>query len=132
MGFLVVLLAAVGGFITGAVIYMSPLSRPWMIAAGIELDESGKPAKRADPKPFIISAITMILVAGMMRHVFAMAGIEGAGKGFVAGLGVGLFMIAPWMAMNYGYANRPRNLTLIDGLYAIAGPAVIGLILGLF
>lgn len=132
MGFLVVLLAAVGGFITGAVIYMSPLSRPWMIAAGIELDESGKPAKRADPKPFIISAITMILVAGMMRHVFAMAGIEGAGKGFVAGLGVGLFMIAPWMAMNYGYASRPRNLTLIDGLYAIAGPAVIGLILGLF
>ena len=132
MGLFAVLVAALGGFLTGAAIYMSPLSKPWMIAAGIKVDANGKPVDRASPVPFIMSGIAMILMAGMMRHVFAMTGIDTGAKGFVAGLGVGAFMIAPWIAMNYGYAGRPRDLTLIDGLYAIAGPAVIGLILGLF
>lgn len=132
MGLVAVLVAALGGFLTGAAIYMSPLSGRWMVAAGVELDENGKPVGQMDPRPFIISGIAMILVAGMMRHMFAMAGIDGAGKSLLSGLGIGLFMIAPWVAMNYGYAKRPTDLTLIDGLYAISGPAVIGLILGLF
>lgn len=131
MGVVAVLVAALAGFAMGAVWYMS-LSKPWMKAAGIETDENGKPKGSGSPLPFVISGICMILVAGMMRHVFAMAGIDGAGKGLVAGLGVGLFFIAPWVTMNYAYADRPRNLSLLDGGYAVLGPGVIGLVLGLF
>lgn len=129
MGPLAVILAALGGFATGAVWYMT-LAKPWMAAAGVEADENGKPKGGGSPLPFVIAGICMILVSGMMRHMFAMAGIDGAGMGLVAGLGVGLFFIAPWVAMNYGYAMRPPALTLIDGGYSVLGCAVIGLILG--
>jgi hypothetical protein len=131
MGLIAVLVAAVAGFGMGAVWYMA-LAKPWMTAAGIPMDENGKPQGNGSKMPFVISGIAMILVAGMMRHMFAMAGIDGAVKGLVAGLGVGLFFITPWIAMNYAYAMRPKNLTLLDGGYSILGPGVIGLVLGLF
>ncbi|WP_136636064.1 DUF1761 domain-containing protein [Pseudooceanicola onchidii] len=131
MGVIAVLVAAVAGFAMGAVWYMT-LAKPWMAAAGIPVDENGKPQGNGSPLPFVISFVAMILVAGMMRHMFAMAGIDGAGKGLVAGLGIGLFFITPWITMNYAYAMRPRNLAVLDGGYAVLGCAVIGLVLGLF
>ncbi len=131
MSYLAVFVAAIGCFATGAAWYMT-LGKPWMEAAGIEADENGRPKGGGSPMPFVISFVAALLLAGMMRHIFAMGGIEGAGKGLVSGFGIGAFMIAPWVAMNYAYAMRPGNLTLIDGGYAILGPMVIGLILGLF
>ncbi|GGE46582.1 hypothetical protein GCM10011360_37310 [Primorskyibacter flagellatus] len=131
MGVISVLVAAIAGFAMGAVWYMS-LSKPWIRAAGIPVDETGKPQGNGSPMPFVVSGVAMILVAGMMRHIFAMSGIESAGGGLVAGLGVGLFFIVPWVAMNYAYANRPAMLTLLDGGYAVLGCGVIGLVLGLF
>lgn len=131
MGFLSVIVAAIGCFAAGAAWYMT-FGKPWMKAAGIPIGLDGKPKGGGSPMPFVISFVAALLMAGLMRHVFAMAGIDGAAKGLVAGLGVGLFILAPWVAMNYAYAMRPKALTVIDGGYAIVGPAVIGLILGLF
>lgn len=131
MGILSVLVAAIAGFAMGAAWYMA-LANPWMDAAGIERGPDGRPQGNRSPLPFIISFVAMILVAGMMRHVFEMAAITGAGKGLLSGLGVGAFFITPWVAMNYAYANRPAKLTLLDGGYSILGPGVIGLVLGLF
>ena len=131
MGVVAVLVAALAGFAMGAVWYMT-LSRPWMEAAGIPMDADGKPQGNGSPLPFVVSGIAMILVAGMMRHIFVMSGIEGAVAGLIAGLGVGLFFITPWVAMNYAYAMRPVKLTVLDGGYAVLGPGVIGLVLGLF
>jgi hypothetical protein len=130
MGLFAVLLAALAGFATGAVWYMA-LANPWMEAAGIEKDENGKP-KGGSAMPFVVAAIAMILVAGMMRHIFAMAGIDTPIKSLIAGLGVGAFFITPWVAMNYAYAMRPRKLTIIDGGYSILGSGAIGLVLGFF
>jgi hypothetical protein len=130
MGAIAVIVAALAGFAMGAVWYMA-LAKPWMAAAGLTADENGKP-QGATAMPFVVAGIAMILVAGMMRHMFAMAGLDGALEGMVAGLGVGLFFITPWVAMNYAYAMRPKKLTLIDGGYSILGPGVVGLVLGLF
>ena len=82
--------------------------------------------------PFVMSGICMILVAGMMRHIFQMAGIATIGSGFVSGLGIGLFFIAPWTMINNAYGMRPFKLTLIDGGYATFGCAIIGTILTAF
>ncbi|MFY0633474.1 MAG: DUF1761 domain-containing protein [Vannielia sp.] len=131
MGFIAVLVAAIAGFAVGAAWYMT-LSKPWLAAAEIPCDESGKPVAEFSPMPFVISGIAMLLVAGMLRHILVMAGIEGVGKSALVGLGIGLFMITPWVAMNYAYANRKRELTLLDGGYSVLGPTVIGLVLGLF
>ena len=130
MGILSVLIAAVGGFAFGAAWYMT-LSKQWVEAVGIVTDENGRPVNDG-PLPYILSFIAMIVVAGMMRHTFAMAGIDGLGKGLVAGLGIGLFFISPWIMINNAYGGRPFKLTVIDGGYATFGCAVIGAILGLF
>lgn len=130
MGILAVIVAAAAGFAFGAVWYMA-LAEPWMKAAGLERGPDGRP-RGASAMPFAVAGAAMILVAGMLRHVFAMAGIDTPMAGLVAGLGAGAFLITPWLAMNYAYAQRPVRLWVIDGGYAIGGPAVIGLVLGLF
>lgn len=130
MGFLSVLIAGAAGFAFGAVWYMT-LSKPWMAAANIQMDENGKP-EGDSPLPYVMAAVAMIIVAGMMRHVFALSGIETFGKGLMSGLGIGLFFISPWIMINNGYTSRPFKLTLIDGGYATFGCAIMGAVLGLF
>jgi hypothetical protein len=81
--------------------------------------------------PYIVAFICIILVAGMMRHTFALSGISGAGKGLISGLGVGLFFISPWIFINTGYSDRPWKLAIIDSGYATFGCAIMGLVLTL-
>ncbi|SPF81148.1 DUF1761 domain-containing protein [Pseudoprimorskyibacter insulae] len=131
MELLSVLAAGAAGWLLGAVWYMA-LSKPWMEAAGFPLDEDGKPQGNGSPMPIVISGVAILIVAGMMRHMFGMAGIDTAGKTLIAGLGIGLFIIVPWITMNYAYSMRPFKLTLIDGGYAVAACGVVGLVLGLF
>ncbi|MDC0737773.1 DUF1761 domain-containing protein [Cognatishimia sp. SS12] len=131
MEFINVIVAAVAAFAFGAVWYMS-LAKPWMTAAEIEVGEDGRPANSDDKVPYLISMVCLIIVAGMMRHIFALAGIEGVGKGLVAGLGIGLFLATPWIATNYSFAGKSRKLILIDGGYATFGCTVMGIVLTLF
>lgn len=131
MGVLAVLVAAAAGFAMGAVWYMT-LSGAWLRATGVPVDDAGRPVQRAGAMPFLVSAVCMILVAGMMRHIFAMSSLAGPGAGLVAGLGIGAFFIAPWLAMNYAYSMRDPRLAVIDGGFAIVGAGTIGLVLGLF
>ena len=132
MEILNIVAAAAGSWIFGAVWYMA-LSKPWMRAAGIPMRPDGRPDGNGSPLPFVLSAICMLLVAGMLRHVFAMApSVDTVFEGAIAGLGVGLFFIAPWTMINNAYAMRPFALTLIDGGYAAIGCTIIGTILMLF
>ena len=125
-----VVAAAFAGFVFGAVWYMT-LSKPWLKAAGIPLGPDGRPQGNGSPMPFVLSGIAMLLVAGMMRHIFEMAAIDTVSEGVVSGLGVGLFFISPWIMINNAYGMRPFRLTLIDGGYATFGCAIIGLVLTL-
>ncbi|WP_195821062.1 DUF1761 domain-containing protein [Roseobacter sp. MH60115] len=131
MEYLSVLIAGVAGFMFGAVWY-TVLADKWMAASGVALDESGKPANRSDPVPYITSLLGAILVAGMMRHTFELSGIDTVGKGLVSGLGIGLFLVSPWIATFYSFGARPRSLILIDGGYATFGCTLIGIVLTLF
>lgn len=131
MGYLSVIIAAAASWVFGAAYYMT-LSKPWIEASGIAVDADGRPKGGASPTPFILSAICMILVAGMMRHIFQMTGIVSFGAGLISGAGIGLFFIAPWIMINNAYGMRPFKLTMIDGGYAVAGCAIIGAVLTLF
>ena len=126
-----VLAAAAGSWVFGAVWYMA-LAKPWMAAAGLEMGADGRPKGGSSPMPFVLSAICMILVAGMMRHVMIMSGLTTVIQGLMTGFGVGAFFIAPWTMINNAYTMRPFMLTLIDGGYAIIGCSIIGVILALF
>ena len=127
MELVAVIVAAAAGFGFGAIWYMM-LAKPWVAATGIQVDADGKPVDKS-PLHFIMAAVAMVLVAGMMRHTFALSQIDTAGKGLISGLGIGLFFISPWIMINNGYGGRPFRLTLIDGGYATFGCALMGLVL---
>lgn len=131
MEILNVLAAALAAFAFGAVWYMS-MSKAWIAAAGIPVDDRGRPQGNGSPMPFVVGFAAMVIVAGMMRHIFAMAGITSPGGGLVAGAGIGAFLITPWVAMNYAFAMRKPALTMIDGVNSVVGCAVMGLVLSLF
>ncbi|HCZ01100.1 MAG: hypothetical protein A3D16_02390 [Rhodobacterales bacterium RIFCSPHIGHO2_02_FULL_62_130] len=131
MEFLNVVAAALGAFAFGAVWYIT-LSKPWVAAAGIPVDANGKPQGDGSPMPFVIGIIAMIVVAGMMRHIFQMANIDSIGKAVIAGAGIGAFFVTPWLAMNYAFSMRKTALILIDAPNVIIGCTIMGLILALF
>jgi hypothetical protein len=130
MQYVAVLVAAAAAYGFGAIWYMT-LSKPWIAAAGIECDANGKPVN-SSAAPFVISALALIVVAGMMRHVFVMSGLDSPMDGLMGGFGLGAFIVLPWIVTNYAYSARPRNLTLIDGGYALIGCTIIGIVLTLF
>lgn len=131
MEFLSVIAAAVASFMIGAIWYMA-LAEPWMKAVGMPRGPDGKPEGGQSPMLFAGTFVMQLLVAGMMRHVFALGGIETLGAGLVSGIGVGLFFITPWIAINNAYGMRPLRLTMIDGGYATLGCGAMGLVLTLF
>jgi hypothetical protein len=128
MGILSIIVATIAAFAFGAVYYMA-LSKPWMAAAGIAVGSDGKPANSDSPTPYIVSFVCILLVAGMMRHSFALSGIDTIGKGIQSGFGIGLFFITPWIFINTGYSDRPWKLAVIDGGYATAAATIIGAVL---
>ena len=119
----------------GAVWYMV-LSDPWMTASGVARDADGKPLNSSNPRPYILSAISAIVVAGMMRHVLAASGVTSIPSGAIAGFGIGAFLIVPWMMMNNEFAGKPFQLTVlltvIDGGYAVIGCTLMGTVLMVF
>ncbi|WP_204112622.1 DUF1761 domain-containing protein [Shimia biformata] len=125
-----VIVAAVASFAFGAVWYMV-LGDRWMAAAGVAKGEDGRPANAADKSTYIIALICALIVAGMMRHIFGLSGIDGAVKGLVAGFGIGAFLATPWLVTNYTFADKPSDLKWIDGGYATFGCTVMGLVLGI-
>ena len=128
MEILSVFAAAAAGFVLGAG-YYGILANPWMQAAGIKRGTDGKPQSGQSPAIYALSFCLQLVVAGMMRHVFVLSGLSGASAGLVAGLGIGLFVISPWIAINNLYAMRPAKLTLIDVGYASLACATMGLVL---
>lgn len=126
-----VLLAAGVAFAAGAIWYMA-MGNSWTAAAGISHEADGNPPVGMNPGIMGLTFVMQLVVAGMMRHVFALGGIDGLGEGLVAGLGIGLFFIAPWIALNYANAMRPFRLMLIDGGYAALACTLMGGCLTLF
>ena len=104
------------------------LAKPWIAAAKIEVGPDGNPANTS-PVSYIVSFVMILLVTGMMRHTYALSGIEGISKGLVAGFGIGAFFISPWIFVNTGYSDRPWMLAVIDSSYAILAATIMGLIL---
>ena len=131
MEILNVIVAAAAAFALGAVWYMA-LADPWMKAAAIKRNADGRPEGGQNPVIFAATFVMQLLVAGMMRHVFNMAGISELSTGLVSGAGIGLFFVTPWIAINNLYGMRPVKLTVIDGGYATLACAVIGVVLVLF
>lgn len=131
MEILNVIVAALAAFAFGAVWYMS-MSKAWIAAAEVPVDANGRPQGNGSMMPFVVGLLAMVLVAGMMRHVFAMSGLTTIGDGVMGGVGIGAFLITPWVAMNYAFAMRKPSLTMIDGVNSVVGCTIMGAVLNAF
>ncbi len=127
MQYVAVLAAAAASYAFGAFWYMT-LANTWMDAVGLTKES----INRSDPKPYIVSGIASILVAGMMRHIFVMSGLDTIADGLMGGFGLGLFIATPWIATNVAFAGRPWKLMWIDGGYATIGCTIMGVVLSFF
>lgn len=130
MDYLNILVAAISAYGFGAIWYMT-LARTWVRATGMPTDENGQPLNKGAPLPYLVAFVSCLLVAGMMRYVFAQIGVTGWDQGLIGGLAIGLFFSVPWLATCYTFAGRPLALALIDGGYAVGGSALSGLVLTL-
>ena len=123
-----VLVAAGAAWLFGAAWYI-PLYPRWMVAAGVKAGPDGGPEGGASAIQFLVAALAMLMVSAMMGYLFSVASITSVTQGASIGLGIGLFIISPWIMMDNVYAKRPLALTLIDGGYAVFGCAIIGTLL---
>jgi hypothetical protein len=128
MDIFAVLVAAAIAFAIGALWY-GVFSKQWVAASGVPTDEIGAPIGANSPVKYLGAFICILFVSGMMRHVFSMAEIDTMLKGLMAGGGIGLFIIAPWITLNVLFAMRPKALAVIDGGYAAVACTVMGLVL---
>ena len=127
MEYLNVIAAGVATWIFGAVWYMS-ISKAWMDAS----DLTEETIDNKNPLPYIVSLIGAIIVAGMMRHVLAGSGVDSVGKGLLTGLGLGAFIVSPWIINNVLYGQRDKRLIWMDCGYPVIGMAIMGVVLTLF
>ena len=127
MEILNVIVAAAAAWGFGALWY-TLFSRQWVEGQGLEEEHM----KARGAVPFVVSFFLLVLVAGMVRHVLMMSGVTGVGGAVVSGLGLGAFVAAPWVAMGVVYTGRPLSLIWVDGLYPVAGCAIIAAVLVLF
>ena len=124
MGVLSVVAAAAAAWVFGAIWY-GFIGKQWMEASGL----TEETIDRKDPIPYVVSFVCALLVAGMMRHILASTGGHTGFSGMLTGLGLGLFVVAPWIATNVMFSQRSRSLIWMDGVYPVVGCALMGLIL---
>lgn len=127
MELLNVIAAGVATWIFGAIWYMV-ISKGWMQASGL----TPETINNKNPLPYIVSLIGAIVVAGMLRHILAQAGIESVGKALMTGLGLGAFVVSPWIVNNVMYGQRDKRLIWMDCGYPVIGMAIMAVVLTLF
>ena len=127
MSVIAVLVAAAVAWGFGALWY-GLIGTRWMDASGLSEAE----VDRGDPLPYVVSFVCVVVVAAMTRHILASSGITTAWPALVSGLGLGLFVAAPWIATNVMFSQRSKSLIWMDGAYPVVGTALIGLVLSWF
>lgn len=132
VNYLAIVVAAVAGWLIGAIWYGALFSKPWIAANNIIVD----PAKGHRPSAglliltFVAQLLMAWILAGILFHL-------GPGKltvrnGIISGIWMWLGFVITTMAVNNGFAGRKPVLLAIDGGHWLVVLVVIGAVLGAF
>ena len=124
LSYLAVLLAAIGGFVTGSIWY-GVLGKAWLSALG-KTKEDLKPT----PLPFVIAAIAQLVMAFMLAGILGHLGEITVWNGVISAFFIWLGFILPSMAVNHAFQGAKGKLTVIDCGHWLAVLVVQGTILG--
>ncbi|WP_048645197.1 DUF1761 domain-containing protein [Nitratireductor soli] len=128
LNYLAIPVAAIAGFLFGAV-YYGLLGKPWMKAARITPSDA-KMAPSLLITSFIAELIMAWVLAGVIGHLGA--GQVTVQNGIVSGAFIWLGFIATTIAVNQRYQGFGWNLTLIDAAHWLGVAILMGGIIGWF
>ncbi|PLX38288.1 MAG: DUF1761 domain-containing protein [Hyphomicrobiales bacterium] len=125
---LAIALAALAGFITGAVWY-GLLAKPWIRAAGIK-DVSNKPPLGAMVLAAVANLVMAVMLAGVIGHLGPGAEQVTLRNGIVSALFIWVGFIVTTQTVNYTFQRRRRMLSVIDGGHWLLVLVVQGALIG--
>lgn len=128
MSYLAIIVAAVAGFIFGAV-YYGVLSKPWIRAGRIDPVQA-KPGAGLLAVTFVCELIMAWVLAGVIGHLGA--GQVTVWNGIVSAAFVWLGFMVTTMAVNHRYQAYGWDLTAIDGGHWLGVALIMGAVIGGF
>lgn len=132
MNYLAIIIAAVTGWIFGAVWY-GVLGNQWMAAIGKTRDDL-RPGGKMPALPLILSFAADVLMAYILAGVIAHLGPGQLTirNGIISALFVWVGFVITTMVVNNTFAQRDRRLLLIDGGHWLFVLIIMGAIIGFF
>jgi uncharacterized protein DUF1761 len=133
INYLAVLVAAIAGWLVGAIWY-GVLGRPWMAALGWTAADMTSPdgRRRVPVGPMIVAFIAQLIMALMLAGIIGHMGEPNPTIGVVSGVLVWIGFVITTIAVNNAFQKRKAMLTIIDGGHWLAVLVVQGIIIGLF
>jgi len=128
INYLAVFLAALASFGFGAVWYMT-LGERWMAALGAT-KEMLKARHDGRVSPFIVSILSLILMAFVLAGLIAHFGTPTIRNGLLTGLFCWAGFVLTTVETNHAFNGARRALTLIDAGHWLGVLLVQGLIIG--
>ena len=127
VNYLAVVAAAAGGFVFGAVYYMT-LGKLWMAATG----KTEENLKGGMAKPMVVTAVAQLIMAAMLGGILGHLGAEqiNVKGGLITGAFVWLGFSITATSVNYAWQRAKPMLTVIDGGHWLGGLLIQGAILG--
>lgn len=130
LNYLAIVVAAVAGWLVGAVWYGVLFCKPWQAANNIVPDKT----RAVSPLPFILVFVAQLVMAWVLAGVL---GHLGPGQvtiknGVISAAFLWLGFVITTMAANNTFAGRKPMLLLIDGGHWLVVLAVMGAVIGAF
>lgn len=126
--YLAVAIAAVAGFVFGAV-YYGVLSGPWIRAGRID-PALARPGPKVLAITFVSELIMAFVLAGSIGHLGT--GQVTLSNGVISAFVVWAGFMITTMAVNHRYQGYGWDLTLIDGMHWLGVAVVMGAVIGAF
>jgi len=131
INYMAILLAAVAGYVFGAVYYMT-LGNAWLSALGKTEGDIKGPDGKISPMPFVIAAIAAVamafVLAGTIGHLGR--GHVNLRTGIISGAIVWAGFVLTTIWVNHAYQGQNFRLTLIDSGHWLGVLLIQGAILG--
>lgn len=131
---LAILLAAVAGWMFGA-LYYGLLGRYWIAALGktmeaFKAEQAARTGRFSGQIPFILSFVAELVMAFVLSGIIVHVGIFSLRAGMISGALCWLGFVLTTVSVNYAYPGRRPMLTVIDAGHWLGVLLIMGAILG--